>query len=341
MVKLTEVNAANAALKSALPSPTAVVVGGTNGIGRSFLAHLTKYTTSPKIYVVGRTQEQLTAIVTELSTLNPSGTYIPVEAPDLTLVADAHAAATQIAARESESDNGRIDILYLSPGYLTFSGRDESPEGLDRATAIRYYSRLRFVADLLPLLERAPGGGRVVDVLSGGQEGPLFPDDLAMTQPAHSGAMATVQAAAAYTTLAFEHLAAAHPAVAFVHTFPGIVRTKAYARPAHLGAVARFLFSWVFFPVFGWLIETSADEAGARTLYAATSPEFASVRDRVEGTVKAGSDGQKGSGAYTLNDKSEAVQNKKVLGPFREQGMGEKVWQFTLAEFDRILGTRA
>ncbi len=283
---------------------------------------------------MGRTQEQLT---TELTALNPSGTYIPIESPNLTLVANAHAAASQIASLEAA--HGHIDILYLSPGYLTFSGRDESPEGLDRVTAIRYFSRMRFVADLLRLLERAaPAGGRVIDVLSGGQEGPLFPDDLALAQPAHAGAMATVQAAAAYTTLVFEYLAAAHPAVGFVHTFPGIVRTKAYERPAHLGAVARFLFSWVFFPVFGWFLETSVEEAGARTLYAATSPEFASVRDGVEGTIQAGSDGEKGSGAYTVNEKSEAVPGKKVLQPFREQGMGEKVWQFTLAEFDRILG---
>ena len=48
------------------------------------------------------------------------------------------------------------------------------------------------------------------------------------------------------------------------------------------------------------------------------------MRDAVEGTAKAGSDGEKGSGAYTLNEKSEAVGNKK-LDPYRAQGMGEKV----------------
>lgn len=343
MVKLTDINAANAALKSSLPNPTAVVVGGTNGIGRSFLVQLTKHTTSPKIYIVGRTAEQLNALITELQTINSAGIYIPITTPDLTLVANAHAAASQIAALESDApEGGKVDILHLSPGYLTFGGRDESPEGLDRVTAIRYFSRLRFVVDLLPLLKTGAGGGgggRVVDVLSGGQEGPVFPDDLALREPAHAGSLAAMQAAPTYTTLVFERLARANPEVAFVHTYPGIVRTKAYARGEHLGFVARFLFGWVLFPVLGWFIETSVEEAGARSLYAATSPEFASVKGGVEGTVRKGSDGEAGSGAYTVGEKSEAVVNEKVLRPYREQGIGEKVWEFTTAEFDRILGT--
>jgi hypothetical protein len=43
---------------------------------------------------------------------------------------------------------------------------------------------------------------------------------------------------------------------------------------------------------------------------------------------------------YIVNEKSEAVVgNEKVLRPYREQGVGEKLWAFTVGEFDRILGT--
>lgn len=101
------------------------------------------------------------------------------------------------------------------------------------------------------------------------------------------------------------------------------------------------MFGWVFFPVFGLFIGTGVEEAGKRTLYAATSPEFAAVRGGVEGTVERGSDGERGSGAYTLGERSEAVQNQKVMGPLREGGMAEKVWAFTVGEFERILGREA
>ena len=61
----------------------------------------------------------------------------------------------------------------------------------------------------------------------------------------------------------------------------------------------------------------------------------------MEGTAEAVSDREKGSGAYTLNERSEAVQNGKVLGPSRAQGMAETLWAFTVGEYERILGTSA
>ncbi|KAK5657629.1 hypothetical protein OQA88_2701 [Cercophora sp. LCS_1] len=332
MVKLTDITHANAALKS-LPPLTAVVVGGTNGIGLSFLTHLTKTTTSPKIYIIGRDASSLTSLVATLQSLNSSGTYIPITTPDLTLVRNAQTAALEILNHEPS----HIDILYLSPGYLTFARRDESPEGLDRPTALRYYSRLRIILTLLPLLSKAPQGGRVIDVLGGGQEGAIFPDDLALKESAHTNAITAASAAGTYTTLVFEELAKQYPRVSFVHTFPGVVRTKAYQRPEHLGPVARILFNWVMFPLFGWLFETGVEEAGARTLYAATSSEFGPRE--LDGEGKAvGSDGEKGSGAYTVNEKSEVVRNEKVLGRLREEGLGSRIWEFTVGEFERILG---
>jgi hypothetical protein len=51
-----------------------------------------------------------------------------------------------------------------------------------------------------------------------------------------------------------------------------------------------------------------------------------------------GSDGKKGSGAYTVNEKCEAVVNSKVLQPYREDGLDGKVWEYTMAEYERILG---
>ncbi|KAK1752007.1 hypothetical protein QBC47DRAFT_389445 [Echria macrotheca] len=341
MVKLAEINHANASLKS-LPPPTAVVVGATSGIGLSFLRQLAKSTTSPKIYIVGRSQPALTALIASLTETNPSGTYIPILTPDLTLVSNAHAAATEILRQETSQ---KIDILYLSPGYLTFRARDTSPEDLDRVTALRFYSRMRFVLDLLSLLQRSTffgegGGGRVITVLGAGQEGTIYPSDLSLKEKGHTGAVRLGGVASTYTTLFLEELARRYPTVSFVHTFPGVVDTNAYRHPEHLGPVARFLMRWVLFGLLKWFVTTPVEEVGKRTLYAATAGVFApaaAAGQVADGDVAKGSDGMRGSGCYTVDAKCETIWNRKLVA-LREQGMGEKVWEHTMAEFERILG---
>jgi len=336
MVSISDVNNANAALKSA-PSPTAVVVGGTHGIGEAFVRQLATHTASPRIYIVGRSQSLLANLITALNSLNTSGTYIPIATPDLTLVANAHAAALDIVAQEKASPSPKIDILYLSPGYLTFRRRDASEEDLDRITALRYHSRMRIVLDLLPLLSKSPSP-RVLTVLGAGQEGEIFPSDLALKEPEHSSAMTAVGAAMAYTTLFLEQLARRHPNIAFIHSFPGIVKTNVFNHPEHLGPVIRFLANWVLFPLLGWLMAVPVEEAGARCLYMLTSPEFAPAEGGDAAVAVVGSDGKKGSGAYAVNEKCEAVVNNKVLQRYREDGLDEKVWEYTMAEYERILG---
>ncbi|KAK0645425.1 hypothetical protein B0T16DRAFT_445684 [Cercophora newfieldiana] len=331
MVKITDINTANAALKSS-PPLTAVVVGGTHGIGRAFLTQLTANTTSPKVYIVGRDSAALDKIIADLTTLNPTGTYIPILTPDLTLIANAHAAATQILALEP----AKIDILYLSPGYLSFSARNPSPEGIDRLHCIRYLTRMRFILDLMPRLLLSPSP-HVLTVLGAGQEGKIFPEDLPLLEDAHSGPMVCVGASMTYTTLFLEQLAKRYPKVSFVHSFPGMVKTNVYNHPEHLHWAVRFLANWVVFPLLGWLITVPVEEAGARCLYLLTSGEFAPAeKGGQEGAV--GSDGKKGSGVYTVDEKCAVVQNKRLV-EYREKGLGEKVYEYTMGEFGRVLAS--
>jgi hypothetical protein len=67
----------------------------------------------------------------------------------------------------------------MSSGFLSFEGRNESSEGIDISQAVRYYSRLRFVEQLMPVLE-ASESARVIAILAGGQEEKLDFDDLEM-----------------------------------------------------------------------------------------------------------------------------------------------------------------
>lgn len=329
MVKLSEVKAANAALKSTRPL-TAVVVGGTNGIGRGFLSQLASNTPEPKIYIVGRSEAVLSQIQSELSKINRTGTYIPVHADDLTLLSNVEKATQQILTQEKQ-----VDILFMSAGFLTFAARDETVEGLDKITSIRYYARLRFLLTLLPLLEAAPSP-RVVSVLAGGQEGTIYPDDMSLKDPKNYGVASAGGMAASYTTLLMEQLQQQHPHISFVHTFPGLVRTN-LLQTEHFGPVFKFFINWIVLPTIGRFVFASQDDAGARHLFATTSPMFAAAKP-AEAMAVAGSNNVKGSGVYTLDENLNSVQNNKVLGPYRESGMDKKVMEHTMYEYKRILG---
>lgn len=331
MPQLSEIQAANAALKTITSRLTAVVVGGTNGIGRAFIDQFAAKIPEPKIYIVGRSRTALSQIQSELTKINKGGTYIPIQADDLTLISNVEKATQQILAQEKQ----QIDILFMSAGFLTFAARNETTEGLDKITSIRYYARMRFLLNLLPLLEKAPSP-RVVSVLAAGQEGKIFPDDMSLKDPKNYGVVNAGGIAATYNTLFMEQLQAQHPRISFVHTFPGLVRTNLF-QTEHFGAAFKFLFNWIVMPTIGRFLFSSQEDAGARHLFAATSPMFAAA-EPAEALAVAGSNKVKGSGVYMLNEKVDSVQKEKLLGPYRAQGMDKKVWDHTMGEYKRILG---
>ncbi|KAF2796615.1 NAD(P)-binding protein [Melanomma pulvis-pyrius CBS 109.77] len=314
---------------------TAVFVGATNGIGLGALRAFAKHTsgTSPTIYIVGRSEKNLTTLTASIATLNPSAKLIPVVANDLTLIKDAQTAANHIASSAT-----RVDLLIMSPGYISLK-YDESPEGLDRVQTIRYYARMRFLVTLAPLLRKAPAP-RVVTVLGGGGEGALWPEDWALKQ--HYNIPNAGGAAVSMMTLFLEEFVKqpGNEKIGGVHLAPGIVGGTTLTFAGFPGW-AKALVDWIVLPLLK-LVGMTIDEAGERVLFAATSPKFPSVKTEGEGEagaeVEKGSDGKPGSGVYLLRGDSSVVPGNKVLTGFREEKMGEKVWAHTLEKFGEIEG---
>ncbi|ETI25591.1 hypothetical protein G647_02365 [Cladophialophora carrionii CBS 160.54] len=352
MVSLSDVHLNNTSLRSAGSGPTVALVGATAGIGLATFHALLKHTSSPTIYLVGRDASRLDALIAAAQQLhpNPGATIVPivVNGDDLTLVRHADTAARQIASLTS-----RLDLLIMSPGYLSFrSTADFSPEeGLDRITSIRYHARMRFLVTLLPALRTAPNP-RVISVLAAGKEGPLRLDDLGMTRPETYGPIYAAGAAASMTTLFFEELAAGggngndndNDRIVFVHLFPGLVGTG--LRVINSGWALSLLWEWVVRPAFR-LFGSTAEDAGERVLFAATSGRFRRVRpedaDGLAGTlVQRGSTGVLGSGVYLVGEDSGVVRPPRgtkgddVLAELRRQGAGKKVYEYTMGEFERI-----
>lgn len=358
MVSYSDVLVNNESLASASgggSGPVAVVVGATNGIGLTTVQALLKHTTNPTIYVVGRSEERLrTLIANTFQPLNSSATLIPIVAGDLTLVRNAQRAADEIVQQVTQiqtqtqisTSSPKIDLLIMTVGYLSMSSKpDWSPEGLERLMAIRFHSRMAILLKLLPLL-RQSASPRVVNVLAGGEEGPLKLDDLAMTKPKTYGPLYAMGAAASMTTLFLEKLAHADPQnanVVFLHTFPGMVPDTG------LQVYHSFLFDLIFRlvkAVSRLVMKThTAEEAGERTLFAATSGRFRRIPQaadaaKAKGTdVQPGSDGVVGSGVYLVGEDSDVVfpeGGNAELKKLREQDAATKVYDYTLDELERI-----
>ncbi|KAF2436585.1 hypothetical protein EJ08DRAFT_555407, partial [Tothia fuscella] len=265
MVTLKHITANNTHLSSATKNLTAVFLGATNGIGLGTLKALTTHTDSPTIFVVGRKASSLSDLIANtLKPLNSNATFHPIIASDLTLISSTKDAAQQIVNFKGIE---KIDLLVMSPGYISLL-REMSPEGVDRLTAIRYYSRMRFLMTLLPLLRKS-SNPRVVSVLGAGQEGQLWPEDWTMEK--HWGLANAAGASGSLKTLMLEQLSEKeeNKNISFVHLFPGLVGDTGLKFEG-LGFITNALLVWIGRPLV-WLFSRSGAEAGERVLYAATS----------------------------------------------------------------------
>lgn len=243
----------------------------------------------------------------------------------------------------------------MDPNRLTKNGVDTS-EGLDKCFALSYYTRMRFIDKLLPLLTESPNP-RVVSVLAGGQEKSLVENDLDLKD--HYSFFTAIDQTTTMHTLALEHLAPANPTVSFLHVFPGMVKTDIIdnflASRARLRSLwARFLAtlaSWLLLPILHWTA-TSPEESGERQLFHVTSSRYPSAQmlqsssTGSAGHYSVGQGGEEppfacsvpGNGVYRVLALGETASDAKVLGPMRESGMRERISEHTTEVFRNVLG---
>ncbi|KAF7591619.1 hypothetical protein BBP40_001319 [Aspergillus hancockii] len=311
-------------LKSLAPGLVAVFVGGTSGISLSTALAFACHTVSPKIYLVGRSQSAAETAVTSMKTIHPSAqpTFLQT---DISLLRKVDNVCAKIEAKEK-----KLNLLFMTPGYMTLNGRDETTEGLDRKFVLHYYARMRFISNLLPLLLAGAKGpdtrlSRVISILDplvsvrAGGSGTLDFSDLSLKHTF------SLQKCGAHASLMgdffLEDLAQLYQHTSFVHAYPSGVAT---------GLLRELPVGHVLSAVLGRLLSpfmVPIEESGERHLFAATSGKFPS---------KADSDGTKGSGCYWLNWDGEVFPANKKLGKTRDEGAVEKVMQHTNEVFKRV-----
>lgn len=201
---------------------------------------------------------------------------------------------------------------------------------------------MRFLANLLPQLmkknddEEVSGGrphlSRVISVLEAGGEAALHLDDLSLKT--NYSLRNCAKHAITMNSVSMEHLAATYPEVSFIHSFPGVVRTRL---DRDFGTVTRHAINALMVLARPW--EVALGESGERHLYAATSPRF-SPRSCKGGTtdVAEGSDGNRGSGFYRLSADGSTYKPSKIMQLYRAEGVSGLIWKHTLDVFAEVRG---
>jgi NAD(P)-dependent dehydrogenase (short-subunit alcohol dehydrogenase family) len=139
---------------------TALVTGGTGGIGRAIAVELARR--GHRVIIVGRDAEAGQAV---LATLRQGGhTFLR---GDLSLLGDTARVAGEVAGRAD-----RLDAVVLCAGVFA-TAAEWTDEDLERTFVLNYLSRYLMLRLLLPSLMRAPSG-RVVLVANAGR----YPDTL-------------------------------------------------------------------------------------------------------------------------------------------------------------------
>jgi len=381
MAKLPAVIAANKLLTSKLL--VAVFIGGTSGIGEytlralctSFAAH-GHSGSGLRAYIVGRKPADGQKVLDECLELCPKASLSYVTVGDLSLLQDVDVACAEIVRREEAAEKAgdlagcaRVDLLVLTPSPQLFKPRTETTEGLDKFTSLLYYSRLRAIFALTPLLHASTHpSAHIISIYAAGMSDPLHPDDLTLRQPGHYGFRTSRGHAVAMTTLAFEKMAGgasvdvlsasqcdsadqAHDQqsqrqhktpLSFCHNYPGLVITPAFTNPDQ---PTWFKRTWAIVgPVLARVMALKPEESGMRTLYMAglrypgrneSGDEVGKGKD-----VLGGTDGNLGSGAYGVNWNGEAVSiwgndEWAKKGVVKEE-FKEKVWEHTRRVMDAV-----
>ncbi|KAH7150970.1 hypothetical protein DER46DRAFT_578979 [Fusarium sp. MPI-SDFR-AT-0072] len=324
-------------MSSSHPAPqsfVAVFVGATRGIGLATLKVLTRTLPNPRFYVIGRSKARFAGELALLNECNPNATIQFVQA-EVSLIKAIDGACERIRNLEKH-----VDFLFMSPGSLAFGGPHYTGEKLDLCFALSFYIRMRLIERLLPMLMQAPHP-RVLSVLAGGHEGPLFTNDgdTGLRKKGNYTAPTAVNQVTTLHSLAFIHFASHYPKVSWLHVHPGWVATTFLSDLLQSAGAVGVLAGKIVLPVYRF-VAMSEDECGRRQAEYALSGRYPSremiCSAVVDVTDQAACHGLC-SGFYRVLSDGSTATDGKVLGPLEREGWPLKAFKHTQQVFDEIL----
>ncbi|KAI1752023.1 hypothetical protein F4782DRAFT_502945 [Xylaria castorea] len=130
---------------------------------------------------------------------------------DVSLISDMDAASKQIIDVEE-----KVDYLCMSKNDTPVGDATNTSEGVDIAMSVWYFSRMRLLSNLIPLLRRSQKP-RVLDILNHGVQGPTDKD--------YGGHGTILQYSNVMTNLAFNHLETENRQITFILSPMGFDKT--------------------------------------------------------------------------------------------------------------------
>ena len=136
-------------------SATALITGGTSGIGRAVANKLAQL--GIHVLVVGRNEERGEKTIAEIRAAGGQANFISSDLRDAS-------SARQVARRAVELGNGRVDILINNAGVYPFGSTHETSEELfDKVYSLNVKVPYFLVAELAPLMAKR-GRGAIVNL---------------------------------------------------------------------------------------------------------------------------------------------------------------------------------
>ncbi|KAG7409142.1 Oxidoreductase andH [Fusarium oxysporum f. sp. rapae] len=199
-------------MNKVISGSNALVVGGTSGIGYAIASRLA---TSPNyqfssITIVGRTKPQV----------------MPAEKVSFRSVDATSMLALKDFAQEfrSDSQSSPLDLLVMTQGIMSFAGRTETSEGIDRKMALHYYGRQLLIRELSPILSQDAKVLLVLDGLNGSPE-KLNWDDLDLKETFSLAHAANHCICMNDAMIQYHALQKEGTKQFFAHGYPGVVNT--------------------------------------------------------------------------------------------------------------------
>ncbi|KAF8996529.1 hypothetical protein BDQ17DRAFT_1429676 [Cyathus striatus] len=300
MPSLTETKSYNLSFR--LPrTPVAIFVGGTAGIAEAMARALARYTNgNAHIIIIGRTQAAAESIIASFPPPRNEGKYEFIKC-DIVLMKNVYDTCEKVLSRVS-----KINYLVISAGLSSFSGREETKEGLDKKMAIRYYSRWAFIDGLLPGLKAAKAReeqASVMSILAAGLAPKVVTEDYGFKK--NYSAFKVLFQTISYNELMVAEYGKREPDIAFTHAYSGQVR---HNKPGHEGWGMKILY-YIKLPIL-WLMGI--------LIYPEESAEY-HLYSLFQGK----------NGMYRRNDKGDDIGIKKFPGTGEDQ---IKVWEHTVEE---------
>ena len=219
MVNLNTLKAMHAKVQAASsnqPPRSALVVGGTSGIGHGIALTLAKY--NYNVAIAGRNAEAGAKVVDEMKALNKNEyTYLPLDASLLSNCSE--------FGKDYSKNHDKLDVLVLTQGIASINGFTPTSEGYDQKVSLHYLSRMALIKSLLGSLNKSDSP-RVLSVLSAGVHGVYanYKDDFLLEKS--FSIKNAADAAGLYNDCGLDSLAQENPKIAFIHAAPGFVNTN-------------------------------------------------------------------------------------------------------------------